>query len=49
MTTQLSTKLTALGAALMLNALMIGGIAFLFNVQAAEAATPTTVVSLAMV
>ncbi len=31
MTTQLSTKLAALGVALMVNALMIGGVAVLFN------------------
>jgi hypothetical protein len=31
MTTQLSTKLAALGVALMVNGLMIGGVAVLFN------------------
>ena len=31
MTTQLSTKLAALGVALMVNSAMIGGVAFLFN------------------
>jgi hypothetical protein len=31
MTTQISTKLAALGMALTLNAAMIGGVAYLFN------------------
>jgi hypothetical protein len=31
MTTQLSTKLTALALALMVNSMMIGGVAFLFS------------------
>jgi len=33
MTTQISSKLAALGVALMMNILMIGGIAYLFNAQ----------------
>ena len=33
MTTQLSTKLAALAVALMVNGLMIGGVAYLFNAQ----------------
>ncbi len=32
-TTQISTKLAALGVALMMNSLMIGGIAYLFNAE----------------
>jgi hypothetical protein len=34
MTTQISTKLAALGIALLMNGAMIGGIAYLFNAQA---------------
>jgi hypothetical protein len=33
MTTQLSTKLTALALALMVNSVMIGGVAFLFSAR----------------
>ncbi len=33
MTTQISTKLAALGMALLMNTAMIGGIAYLFNTQ----------------
>jgi hypothetical protein len=33
MTTQLSTKLAALGVALMMNSLLIGSVAYLFNGQ----------------
>jgi hypothetical protein len=33
MTTQISTKLAALGLALMFNSAMIGGVAYLFNGQ----------------
>ena len=33
MTTQLSTKLAALAVALMVNGMMIGGVAYLFNAQ----------------
>jgi hypothetical protein len=36
MTTQISTKLAALGVALMINSTMIGGIAYLFNGQLHE-------------
>ena len=55
MTTQLSTKLTALALALMANGLMIGGVAYLFDgqnhgtgvvpalAQTAAAATPSAV------
>jgi hypothetical protein len=38
MNTQISTKLAALGVALMLNGLMIGGIAYLFNAQSHQSA-----------
>jgi len=33
MTTQISAKLAALGVALMLNFVMMGGIAYVFNAQ----------------
>jgi len=33
MNTEISSKLAALGAALMLNGLIIGGVAYLFNAQ----------------
>jgi hypothetical protein len=33
MTTQLSTKLAALAVALMVNAIMMGGVAYLFSAQ----------------
>ncbi|HEV7612004.1 MAG TPA: hypothetical protein VGO37_09030 [Steroidobacteraceae bacterium] len=33
MNTQFSTKLAALGVALMMNSLLIGGVAYLFNSQ----------------
>lgn len=33
MNTQISTKLAALGMALLLNTAMIGGVAYLFNAQ----------------
>jgi hypothetical protein len=33
MTTQISTKLAALAVALMMNSLIIGGVAYLFNGQ----------------
>ena len=45
MTTQLSTKFAALGVALMMNSLLIGGVALLFNGQIRHA----PVVSLAFV
>ena len=35
MTTQISTKLAALGMALLMNSAMIGGIAYVFNAQTA--------------
>jgi hypothetical protein len=34
MNTQISTKLAALAVALMMNSLLIGGVAYLFNAQA---------------
>jgi hypothetical protein len=33
MNTQISSKLTALAVALMMNSLLIGGVAYLFNAQ----------------
>ena len=42
MNTQISTKLAALAVALMMNSLIIGGVAYLFNSQ-----VHTTVASLA--
>ena len=44
MTTQLSTKLAALAVALMVNGMMIGGVAYLFN---APSHPQATVISLA--
>jgi hypothetical protein len=44
MTTQLSTKLAALGVALMMNSMLIGGVAYLFNGQLHQ---HTPVISLA--
>ena len=46
MTTQLSTKLVALAAALMVNGAMLGGVAYLFNGAAHQ---QTTIISLAHV
>jgi hypothetical protein len=43
MNTQISTKLAALAVALMMNSLLIGGVAYLFNGQLHQ----TSVVSLA--
>ena len=43
MNTQISTKLAALAVALMMNSLIIGGVAYLFNSQLPH----TTVMSLA--
>ena len=37
MNTQISTKLAALAVALMMNSLLIGGVAYLFNSQVHEA------------
>jgi hypothetical protein len=50
MTTQISTKLAALAVALMMNSLLIGGVAYVFNAQVHQhsaitslaQATPTT-------
>ncbi|HWJ35027.1 MAG TPA: hypothetical protein VNR70_07160 [Steroidobacteraceae bacterium] len=44
MTTQLSNKLAALGVALMINSLMIGGVAYLFSGQIHQARALTTLV-----
>jgi hypothetical protein len=43
MTTQISTKLAALGIALMVNSTLIGGIAFLFDGQLHQVAPSTLV------
>ncbi|MEA3150920.1 MAG: hypothetical protein QOD56_1859 [Gammaproteobacteria bacterium] len=42
MTTQISTKLAALGVALMINIAMIGGVAFLFSGQLHQNAPVTS-------
>ena len=39
MNTQISTKLAALAIALMMNSLLIGGVAYLFNSQLQQHAT----------
>ena len=39
MTTQISTKLAALAVALMMNTLIIGAVAYMFNSQAQQHAT----------
>ncbi len=44
MNTSISTKLAALGLALMVNGVIVGGMAYLFNAQLQQ---PTTVISLA--
>ncbi len=44
MNTPISTKLAALGLALMVNSVIMGGMAYLFNAQLQQ---PTTVISLA--
>jgi len=41
MNTQLSTKFAALVMALMMNSLMFGGIAYLFNTQVQDAQAPS--------
>jgi hypothetical protein len=46
MNTQISTKLAALAVALMMNSLIIGGVAYLFNGAAHQ---QTTIISLAHV
>jgi hypothetical protein len=46
MNTSISTKLAALGLALAVNSVIMGGMAYLFNAQLQQ---PTTVVSLAAV
>jgi hypothetical protein len=47
MTTQISTKLAALAVALMMNSLIIGGVAFLFNGQRHPHAAVTSLVQAA--
>jgi thiol:disulfide interchange protein len=44
MNTSISTKLTALALALMVNSVIMGGMAFLFNAQLQQ---PTAVIALA--
>jgi hypothetical protein len=44
MNTQISNKLVALGVALLMNSLLLGGVAYMFNSQAHQ---HTTMVSLA--
>jgi hypothetical protein len=39
MNTQISTKLAALAVALMMNSLIIGGVAYMFNAQSHQHAT----------
>ena len=36
MNTQISTKLTALAVALMMNSIILGGVAYVFNTQAQQ-------------
>jgi hypothetical protein len=47
MNTQISTKLAALAVALMMNSLIIGGVAYLFNSQSYQHATVTSLVQAA--
>ena len=44
MTTQISTKLAALAVALMMNSLLIGGVAYVFNAQAHQHTAITSLV-----
>lgn len=39
MKTQISTKLAALAVALMMNSLLIGGVAYVFSAEASQAGT----------
>jgi hypothetical protein len=41
MTTQISTKLAALAVALTMNSLLIGGVAYVFSLEAARSSTTT--------
>ena len=41
MTTQISTKLTALAIALTMNSLLLGGVAYVFSVEAARSTAIT--------
>jgi hypothetical protein len=45
MTTQLSTKLAALAIALMVNGMMIGGVAYLFSAQLNRSTANATVLT----
>jgi hypothetical protein len=42
MTTQISTKLSALAIALVMNSLLIGGLAYVFNTQINHGTTATS-------
>jgi hypothetical protein len=42
MTTQISTKLAALAIALVMNSLLIGGVAYVFNTQIDRGSTATS-------
>ena len=47
MTTQLSTRLAALAVALMVNGVMMGGVAYLFSAQLHQPTASTTIVTTA--
>jgi hypothetical protein len=47
MKTEISTKLAALGVALVMNTAIIGGVAYLFNAQLHQATPVTSLVSAA--
>jgi hypothetical protein len=47
MTTQLSTKLAALAVALMVNGVMMGGVAYLFSAQLHQPTASTPIVTAA--
>jgi hypothetical protein len=49
MTTQLSTKLAALAVALMVNGMMMGGVAYLFSAQLHQPSTSNAAVMRASV
>jgi hypothetical protein len=44
MTTQISTKLAALAVALMMNSLLVGGVAYVFNAQSHQHTAITSLV-----
>ena len=49
MTTQLSTKLAALAVALMINSMMIGGVAYLFSARIHQPSVATALVEVSRV